>query len=488
MSSSISRTNDPTQWSELDGIYIDERAPAPSVRGLPANIAGYAARFQRGPEELVEVGSTQQFEETFGRSNFSGNQNLKNKKFGRLRIRRVVADDAAKASLELLDSTSAAVITLFAKDKGVYGNDLSVTVEAGTEASTVKLTIKDTGTDAVLPDEVYDNVSLSGKDQDYVDTLLAGSRLVTGEIEDDVNTEPANISATKLTGGSEGTTADADYESALVDFETERAANFLFTDAASDAVNGYLEAHAAETKDKMVILAGGEEDSVSDAITDVADYRDADGRIIYAYPWVQTRIDGVLKFQSPASWMASILSQTAPHIDPAATPNTQFLGGITKLKRTITRSDYINLAADGIAAFALDPDIGFKVQSGVVTQIADSSKIMIYRRRMADFLTNSVGLFLKSYQNAVNNRENRVAVGAAIKQFVQQRELEGILPKDDEVEGGLAKLVDIESLNTNDSIAQGFFRILWKQRIYSSMRFIVLTAEIGESVVVREGE
>jgi hypothetical protein len=483
----IFRSNDPTTWGEIDQIVIDERAPTPSIKGVATNIAGYVARFQRGPEELVEVGTTEELEEIFGRSSVSGNENLKMKKFGRMRIRRVVDSGAAQAQIELDDTGSTLALTLKAKDKGAYGNSISVKVEAGTLASTVKITVKDNNANAILPEEVYDNVSVIGLTQDDMSKLFASSKLVVAIAP---STAPsanlALVAETDLAGGSDGSASDTSYEAAIADFEQEKSCNFLFADKVSATINGYLKAHAAATKDKMVIVAGAEDNSVSAAIADVVNYRDGDGRIIYAYPWIQTRIDGVLKFQSPASWMASVLSQTAPHIDPAFQGNLQFLTGITKLKSTISRASYIQLKDAGIAAFELDPDSGHKIKSGVVTQIQDSSKIMILRRRMADYLTTSVAFYLKNFQNAVNNRDNRLACGAAIQQFIQLREQEGILPKDDEVQGGLAKLVDVETLNTNDSLAQGYFKILWKQRIYSSMRFIVLTAEIGESVVVTE--
>jgi hypothetical protein len=236
----------------------------------------------------------------------------------------------------------------------------------------------------------------------------------------------------------------------------------------------------------MVILAGGENDSVSTAISDVANYRDAQGRIIYAFPWIKTTIGGVDTYQSPASWIASVLSQTAPHIDPAFVKNTQFLGGITGLKLALNRTNYINLKDAGICAFEYDADIGYKIKSGVVTQIADSSLVMILRRRMADFLTASAAKFLKNYQNAVNSKTNRSLVKGAFLQFIDSLERDGILPKDSDVNAGKAKLVDTEVLNTDASIAAGFFKILWKQRIFSSMRFIVLQAEIGESVLVTE--
>jgi phage tail sheath protein FI len=142
----------------------------------------------------------------------------------------------------------------------------------------------------------------------------------------------------------------------------------------------------------------------------------------------------------------------------------------------------------GVSSFEFDSDIGFKIKSGVVTQIANSSKLTVLRRRMTDFLTNSIAKFLKLYQNDVNSLVKRTAVKAAILNFVRGQESLGILPKDSEVNGGNAKIVDIEVLNTDASLAAGNFFIQYKQRIFSSMRFIILRAEIGESVVVTEGE
>jgi len=484
----IFRSNDPTTFDDVDQIVIDERAPSPAIRGVASNVAGYVGDFERGPEEIVEVGSTQQFEEIFGKTNRSGNLNLKNKRYGRLKIRRAVAVDAALATLDLDDSGAAAVLTVNAKSKGAYGNNITVTVETGTETG-LKYTFKDTNSTSILSDEVFDNVSVASKDQTEVDAIFASSLMVDVLVQSPVSAnEPVVIAATNLATGSDGTLADTAYENAIDDFAAPKSANVLFLDSYNAARRNKLELHAAATQDKMVILAGAENDDKDAVISDVANHRDSDGRIIYAYPWVQTLIGSSLTFQSPASWYAAVISQTAPNIDPASSVNTQFLGGIIKLKRTLSNSDYIQLKDAGVSAFEIDPDIGPKVKSGVVTQISNSSKTQVLRRRMADFLTNSAGFFLKNYQNAVNNRRNRLAIGAAIRDFVTRSERDGLLPSDEEVSGGKAKLIDVETLNTDQSIALGFFKVLWKQRIFSSMRFIVLQAEIGQSVVVTEGE
>jgi hypothetical protein len=439
------------------------------------------AQTERGPvNTLTEVGSIGDFMETFGKSSFGGNQALKNKKFGRLRVIRACAAAAASSSLACSSSSTVRITFTAKQGPGAYGNSIMVTIANGSVAGKM-YTIQDTSPNAVLPTEVYDNVAVAS----ITPATFGASRLITAVVNSSV-AEPSNQAATALAGGTDGSIADTDYQSAIAIAGVENAGNFLFLDSYNATRNGYLKQHASDTEDKMVILAGLQNDSVSAAVTDVANYRDVDGRVIYAYPWVQTNLDGVLAYVSPASWLASILSQTAPNIDPAFVDNARFTGGMTALARSMTRADYINLKNAGICAFEQDADVGFKPKSGIVTQIADSSKVMILRRRMADFLTNSAGGFLKNYQNAVNSANNRALVKGALLAFVQGLENDGILPKDSDVKNGKAKLIDVESQNTNTTIAAGFFKILWRQRIFSSMRYIVLNAEIGEGVVVTD--
>jgi hypothetical protein len=97
----------------------------------------------------------------------------------------------------------------------------------------------------------------------------------------------------------------------------------------------------------------------------------------------------------------------------------------------------------GARVFEFDSDLGIKPKAGVTTQIVDTSKVTVLRRRMADYLTQSAGRFLKNYQNAVNSADNRRAIKSAILAFVNQNERDGMLPKDSEVSDGKAKLVDV---------------------------------------------
>lgn len=479
----IFRSTNPTDWNAVDGIIIDEVAPPPSIGGVPANIAILVGQFERGPANLLtSVGSIGEAYEIFGKNlNYSGLVAMQNKSFGALKIVRAMAAAAVAAS-KAFNHSSTATITFAAKWKGAYGNSLQVSIAAGTTQGS-KYTVHDASAGAVWPDEVYDNVLVTMTTA-QLQAIFGKSNLIAAPTIQATANEPDTCALTNLASGSDDTIADTDYQTAITAQQTEAAGNILFLDAYNTTRNGYLKTSVAATTDRMAILCGANGDSVSTAVTAVANLRDTDGRLIYAYPWVNTTINGVSTAVNPASFYASLLSQTSPKLDPAWAGNAQALAGIDSLVSTLQRSDYVALVAAGISSFEVDADIGIKIKSGVTTQIVDSSKVMIHRRRMADYLTYSIAKFAKAYQNAPNSEEDRESFTAAVVNFNRQMELVGLVPKDSEVKGGKASLVDGNSLNTDNSIAAGYFKLLYRRRIYSSMRYIVLQAEIGESVVV----
>jgi hypothetical protein len=477
----IYRSTNPTDFNAIDGIVVDETSPPPSVSGVGTGTAILVGQFERGPVATPTiVDGPGELQEKFGKSDtYSGNVALKNKKFAELVVVRAAAAAAAVATHTFQSAGAVNIIKFDALYPGAYGNGIQVTVDAGSTAGS-KYTIHDASANPVLADEVYDNVVITA-----VGSTFSASKLCKVTVLA-TSAEPAAAAATNLASGTDGVIADTDYQTAITSTEVEGIGDILFLDAYNQTRNGYLKTTAANTQDKDVILSGSLSDLYTDAITNVGSMRDNDGRLIYAFNPVQTVIGGVPTYTDPASWVATILSQTSPAVDPAYAGNTQYLAGATGLKYTLSRAAYIALKNAGICAFEYDADIGFKIKSGVCTQIADTSKLTIARRRMADYLTKSAGRFLKAYQNAVNSLENRNAVKAAILNFIQTNENLGLLPKDKEVKNGKAKLVDTDSLNTDTTVGQGYFFVLWKQRIYSSMRFIVLQAQIGETVVVTE--
>ena len=77
---SIFNSSNPSDWGALDGIYIDETTPPPSVTGVPANTAILVGQFERGSGVLQGVGSTGELFELYGTSlSYSGLVALQNK-------------------------------------------------------------------------------------------------------------------------------------------------------------------------------------------------------------------------------------------------------------------------------------------------------------------------------------------------------------------------------------------------------------------------
>jgi len=484
----IRRSNDPLTFADVDGIIINEVSPDSNVSGVPANIGVLVGQSQRGPAEMTDLVGITKTLETFGKDDTKGlNKVLKNKAFGRLRFIRVIASDAATATHTFTDGAGspANIIKFDAKYKGVYGNKLKVKIEAGTVQGK-KYTISDSNDNTVMSTEVYDNVRVADITSQANNPFRTSKLIVATVIA--TSAEPANITATALGSGSDGSVANTDYQAAIDQASVLGAGNCLFLDEYNATRNGYLKAHVASSEDKMAIVTGDlAEDDSSAAITDVANYRDTDGRLIYAFNDVITNVNDQDVTQPAAWWIASLFTQCPAYVDLAFGDNSKFLAGIKGLVNALTPAEYILLNKAGICALEYDPDIGFKVKSAVVTQILNTEKVTILRRRMTDFLQDSLGKFLKNYGNGVNSAANRKLAKAGITRFDDSLIASGVLPGDSEMtDGAKARLIDIDSQNDNDSIGQGFFKIIYKRRIFSSMRYIVLTTEIGTGVVVKE--
>jgi hypothetical protein len=503
----IYRSTDPATWDDIDGIVIAEETPPASIKGASTNIACCVGQFQRGPTDVTEVGSAGELRDLFGAdSSFSGYASLMNKKFGRLKIARVVASAAAAASFPwgstTADPSLTLVMTFAAKYTGAYGNNIQVKVEAGSTAGK-KITVHDDNTGATLPDEVYDDFDMSSFTTDAAaNAVFAESKLVTVAVDSTARgdgTDPVEAGYTNLndsaathrtaapTAGSDDTVADVNYQTALIKLQPENICKFVFLDAydAADVRAGYVQTHCVtDTTDKIGIICDTEAASVANLVTMAASFRS--DRLILGFPWVKTTIDSASVYQNPCSWIASLLSQTAAYKDPAAASNAKFLAGVTGLKLDLKRSDYVSLDAAGVMGIEFDGDIGYKIKNGVTTHILNSALRPVLRRRMADYLQDSIAVYLKNFQDETNSLLNRIGAKGAIELWIQSQKDLGILPKDSEVTGGLSTLVDIDSLNTDEVIANGYFYILLKQRIYSSMRYIVLKTQIGTSVVVTE--
>jgi len=103
----------------------------------------------------------------------------------------------------------------------------------------------------------------------------------------------------------------------------------------------------------------------------------------------------------------------------------------------------------------------------------------INRRRMADFIQDSVSVRMTAFNKKANTRERRAAILGEIDAFMSSL-LSDNNPSSQRID---SYLIDAISPNTPESLAAGLFRIKIKVRTLSSLDVIVLDMEIGENVV-----
>src|SRR5690606_561726 len=138
----------------------------------------------------------------------------------------------------------------------------------------------------------------------------------------------------------------------------------------------------------------------------------------------------------------------------------------------------------GIAAPRMDEGVAV-IQSGVtsVNPLTSPNLKNIARRRMADFIQDSLARRLKRFSKKINTRERRAVVVGEVEGFCESL----VSRKQKTAQRIDSFLLNAKDGNTADSIAAGMFRLIVKVRTLSSLGVIVLETEVGENVVtVRE--
>ena len=223
----------------------------------------------------------------------------------------------------------------------------------------------------------------------------------------------------------------------------------------------------------------------------VGPYRDQ--RVIYCYPQARTQIpniatrgtaggagftaDGIIDVGADG-FMCSILSQLAPEENPGQ--ETPYLGGVLALESSVnatgfTITDYTNFKGKGIAALRISNGQAF-FQSGCtsVDPLVHGSLKNISRRRMADYIQDTLSIRLTAFGKKLNTSARRSAIGGEIIAYMDSLGLR--------IDGYALNL----NANTPTTLGLGIFRITLFVRTQSSLDSIVLETTIGESVVLTE--
>lgn len=233
------------------------------------------------------------------------------------------------------------------------------------------------------------------------------------------------------------------------------------------------------------------------AIADVAQYRD--DRLFYTFPGWRVRIpeiafrgaagglgfteDGIITVRGDGP-LATLDCQLPPEENPGqatglienffAVENVVEAGSIVALDI----ESYIAFKAAGICAPRRDPTSGSIYQSGVTSDLTSGKRTQA-RRKMADFIQDSLATRLVPFSKKLATPARRDSIRGIIEQFLA--ELQSInQPETARID---SFLVDENSGQTPELTARGIFVFIIKVRTLSSLDAIVLQTEIGEGVV-----
>lgn len=484
-------STNPSDWTALEGLYISERNPPGFITGVDLSTVGFVGGCVRGPvDRVITITSPSRFLEVFGgrlRPGASGGASvgkvweaLLNKRFGAtIKVRRVVAAAAALATRSFSNAVPTAIIRVDATSVGAWGNDVSVSVVAATDADANHYNLV---------------VSYGGKTTTYENlNTTAGNDNTTAVLGDDLGNaivvtkladgRPINSAAAALTSGSDGTIAATDFQTPLADMTSEPGVGVvlipqLYVTAAT--VNGYIVSQAATVSDRLFLTWSSDHTNTdTDEVTDIAaQITTRSDRIVWCYnsPWTA---DPELKADvqtPPHVWMASILSQVDVDIHPGSFETVALLAGITRVTQTaLSRGALTNLKRAGVCALERTND-GFQFRSGVTTSLV-AGKLEITRRRMTDFLQLSAASRLRYYVKGKNTPAFRASALGELAAFSEQLRASGRV---------------IEAFDAPTSIAtpaeraQGLERLLWRVKLISHALYLVLETEIGTTVEVTE--
>lgn len=230
----------------------------------------------------------------------------------------------------------------------------------------------------------------------------------------------------------------------------------------------------------------------------VGAYRDQ--RVVFCWPQASTfvpliarrGVNGGAGFTASGNvdvgadgFAASIMSQLPPEENPGQL--TPFAGGVNGLESSpnaqgLQMQDYINFKAAGMMALRIDDGAAI-FQSGVTSVDPNvyPQLTRISRRRMADFMQDSMALRAKGFGKKLSTNVRRKALESEIRAFMEQ-----LLGRANPASQRIAGYTVSTKNNTPDGLGQGLYRIVVSVRTLASLDSIVLETTVGEQVAVNE--
>jgi len=227
----------------------------------------------------------------------------------------------------------------------------------------------------------------------------------------------------------------------------------------------------------------------------------ASDRVDYVYPGASTRIaamaqvglaggagftaNGIIDVGSDI-WLGAFMSILAPEENPGQDP-TQVAPWMenalglesSAFAQNLVLQDYENFKSVGICGARYDMDNGILFFQSGITSSTTPGLTNINRRRMADYLQDSLASAAQPYVKQLSKSARRQALLNTFISFA-----ESLLGRTNQNQQRIAGYTINDSPTTPSELAQGLYRILTNFRTLSSLDSITLMSTVGESVQV----
>ncbi len=483
------------------GVFGIERTPPAVIRPVGASVDGFVDQFPWGPDgEVYTVLDPNDFASKFAPAGMSrtggGYMAISGKAYPLLKIVRAIGDDAEYASATITKTGPTDLFTITLKYKGAAGNDVVCTTSAATDGDSnhFNLNVTVTGASGTTTDK-FENINFSSVGT--VTIVNCSKCYLVGSVVPETTGVPINGDTT-CTGGDDGTVDGPAYvgtqgsgDAGMSLFETDKSIDFVFTgdpgDSLRAAVNAGLAAHADYMSDRMAFINGDSGMSLSDAQTDVEDYRSL--RVCYMDNWAYQRddVDGTERLVGPAPFAVSVASNLSPSTSFSwkATEAQRFMSAITRLETKRGVSGAYTNEQKGICTLQREEGGGYTFEAAVNTAFPnDPSKGSYKRTRMTHYVAKSVVGSLRPYVDSPNVPENQNSEVQAVFNFLDQLKRNAKTNPN-----ALPHIVDfairdLKTFNSQTDIDNGTFTIPADIKLSSDQQKIFISMQIGESVII----
>jgi len=471
---------------DLPDVYSEEIKPTGApVKAVGAGTVALVGKFKSGTALTpTRVGNFDQLMENFGglaigSAAYDAYWCFKNKCPAMV----IVKVEGVAANVTLVDrqGVPADKIKVTALVDGTFANydagppkvGIQVVIADGTISNTFKATFNyyyaEKGVDTSFSEE-FDNLSIDTTATRYFVTIInTGSNMVKVEDLAPLNvTPPGHLPATgtfALTSGSE-----PDYAAGFTALEQEDDVNIVIADKDDSITRGLLIDHCDAMTDRQSVLNPEQYMTVAE-VKAIGDALDTD-RGVLTYPW-RVAYDPVMKLAHsfrPAGFRAGLMAR----IDVYRSPCNFKEYGVSDLERKLSRADLVSLQDSKISPTYWWGTRGIRVRNGINLS-SDANLFQVFRRRMADWIIESVEDSFGWAVSLSNSEPNRNAIVSSITGWFRDLKnaewIEGFYVKD-------------KTDETAKSARKAVFR--YGVKLFNVMDYIHFQAEVGENVVVEE--